>query len=357
MEQFVRTLLDGQQWINGLSQGAVYALFALGFTLVFGVLGLINLAHGATYMWGAFIGWVLVARGGLPVLVALPLAMLAAGLLAVLLERIAFKPLRALTRGSRVLWVGFVVLLVALVMGGPRVARLIVGGSGVALMVLGIVLDVRGYGPVHEREVPHLSPMISSLGASSVLVFLAQAQFGADQQRYPFGPLQTTRFQISEIASISLIQVMILLSALMLVVGLHLLIQRSRVGRAIRAIAWSERTARLLGVNVDTVVAQTFFVSGALAGAAGVLIGLLTGAIRPDMGIRIEMLGLTAIIVGGMGSIVGAIAGGLMIGLLQTFSIAFISSDFRDAIVFALLLLVLFVRPSGIFGRSPSVRA
>ena len=140
-------------------------------------------------------------------------------------------------------------------------------------------------------------------------------------------------------------------------VGLQLLINRTRIGRAIRTIAWSERTARLMGVDVDRVVAQTFFLSGALAGAAGVLIGLLTSSIRPDMGERIAILGLAAIIVGGMGSIVGAIVGGLLIGLLQTFSVAFISSDFRDAIVFGLLLLVLFVRPRGLFGRSSAVRA
>jgi branched-chain amino acid transport system permease protein len=356
MERLLQTLLDGQQWINGLSQGAVYALFALGFTLVFGVLDLVNLAHGANYMWGAFIGWVLVTRLNLPVLLALPLAMIAAGLLAVLLEQLAFKPLRALSRGSGVLWIGFGILLIAFVMAGPRPLRLAVGGVGATLMVVGMVLDARGYGPVHERDVPHLAPMISSIGAASILVFLAQAQFGSNQQRYPFGPLQNTSYTLGG-ATVSLIQLVILGSALLLVAGLQVLIQRTRMGRAIRTIAWSERTARLMGVDVDRVVAQTFFLSGALAGAAGVLIGLLTSAIRPDMGESIAILGLAAIIVGGMGSIVGAIVGGLLIGLLQTFSVAFISSNFRDAIVFALLLLVLFIRPSGLFGRSSTVRA
>lgn len=353
----INVLLNGQQWINGLSQGAVYALFALGFTLVFGVLDLVNLAHGALYMWGAFVGWVIVTRSGVSVFVALPVAMLAAGLLAVLLDRLAFKPLRALSRGSNILWIGFLIVIVALVMAGPRSVRFVVGIVGVALMLAGIGLDLRGRWPVQERDVPHLSPMISSLGASSILVFLAQAQFGPDQQRYPFGPVQSTRYQLGSSASISLIQLIILLAALVLVVGLQLLIQRTRLGRAIRSIAWSERTARLLGVDVDRVVAQTFFMSGALAGAAGVLIGLLTNSIRPDMGVQIAILGLTAVVVGGMGSIVGAIAGGLIIGLLQTFSVALISSNFRDAIVYALLLLVLFFRPQGLFGRSSATRA
>lgn len=356
MERFVQTLLDGQQWINGLSQGAVYALFALGFTLVFGVLDLINLAHGTNYMWGAFVGWVLVTRAGLPIWVALPLAMVAAGLIAALLEQLAYKPLRALSRGSNVLWIGFGLLLVSLVMAGSLPLRFGVGGSGAALMLAGIGMDVRGIGPVQERDVPQLSPMISSIGASSILLFLAQAQFGADQQRFPAGALQQTRYTFGP-ASISLIQLVILGSALVLVAALQFLIRYTRTGRAIRTIAWSERTARLMGVDVNRVVAQTFFLSGALAGAAGVLIGLLSSAIRPDMGASIEILGLAAIVVGGMGSIVGAIVGGLLIGVLQTFSVALIDSAFRDAIVFALLLLVLFVRPSGLFGRSSAVRA
>jgi branched-chain amino acid transport system permease protein len=356
MNQFFATLLDGQQWINGLSQGAVYALFALGFTLVFGVLDLINLAHGANYMWGAFVGWVLATRFNLPIVVALPLAMIAAGMIAVLLDQLAFKPLRALSRGSSVVWIGFAVLLVAFVMAGPRPVRLAVGGVGAALMLAGWVLDMRGWGPVQERDVPHLAPMISSVGAGSILVFLAQAQFGADQQRYTQGPLQTTRYTIGG-ASVALIQIVILVFAVVLVVGLQILIQRTRTGRAIRTIAWSERTARLVGVDVDRVVMQTFFLSGSLAGTAGVLIGLLTSAIRPDMGVQIAILGLAAVIVGGMDSIPGAIVGGLLIGLLQTFSVALIRSEFRDAIVFALLLLVLFVRPRGLFGRSSAVRA
>jgi branched-chain amino acid transport system permease protein len=356
MERFFATLLDGQQWINGLSQGAVYALFALGFTLVFGVLDLVNLAHGANYMWGAFAGWALATRWGLPVVVALPLAMIAAGFIAMLLDQLAFKPLRALGHGSSIVWIGFGVVLVALVMAGPRSLRLLVGGVGAAIILAGWVLDMRGAFPVQERDVPHLAPMISSVGAGSILVFLAQAQFGADQQRYQPGPLQTTRYTVGD-ASVALIQIVILLSAVVLVVGLQLLIQHTRTGRAIRTIAWSERTARLMGVNVDRVVAQTFFLSGALAGAAGVLIGLLTSAIRPDMGVQIAILGLAAVIVGGMGSIPGAIVGGLLIGLLQTFSVALIRSEFRDAIVFALLLLVLFVRPRGLFGRASAVRA
>jgi branched-chain amino acid transport system permease protein len=346
-----------QQLINGLSTGAVYALFALGFTLVFGVLDLLNLAHGANYMWGAFVGWVLVTRLNLPILIALPVAMLAAGLMAVLLDRLAFKPLRALSPGSGVLWSGFLALVLAIVVHWPAPLRLAVGALGALGMLLGIAMDERGIGPVRERDVPHLAPMISSIGASIILVSIAQGIFGTQQSRFPPDTFPLTRIQLGAGVSVSLLQITILVCAILLMIILRWLIARTRMGRAIRSIAWSERTARLLGVDVDRVIAQTFFLSGALAGAAGVLFGLLFAAVRPDMGARIEILGLTVIIVGGMGSIAGAIAGGFLIGLIQTFSVAVVASSFRDAIVFLLLMIVLLVRPSGIFGRSATTRA
>ena len=346
-----------QQVINGLSSGAVYALFALGFTLVFGVLDLLNLAHGANYMWGAFTGWVLVTRAHLPIAVALPAAMLAAGTLAVLLDRLAFKPLRALSPGSGILWAGFLLLLLVLVIHWPPAVRLGLGVFAAILMVVGIGMDERGIGPIRERDVPHLAPMISSIGASIILVSLAMGTFGTQQSRFPPSTFPPTRFQLGGGISVSLLQVTILVCAIILMILLRWLIARTRMGRAIRAIAWSERTSRLLGVDVDRVIAQTFFISGALAGAAGVLFGLLYASVRPDMGARIEIIGLTVIIVGGMGSITGAIAGGFLIGLIQTFSVAVVQSNFRDAIVFFLLMLVLLVRPSGLFGKSAAARA
>ncbi|CAA9328180.1 MAG: High-affinity branched-chain amino acid transport system permease protein LivH, partial [uncultured Chloroflexia bacterium] len=232
-----------QQLINGLSSGAVYALFALGFTLVFSVLDLLNLAHGAVYMWGAFIGWILVSRLGLPFLVALPGAMIGAGLLAVLLDRLAFKPLRALTPGSGLLWVGFLLALFALVIGWSLPVRLAVAGIGVAIMLAGLAMDERGIGPIREREVPHLAPMISSIGASIILVSLAQGRFGTQQTRFPPDTFPLTRFQLGTNISVSLLQLTILVCAIVLMVLLRLLIARTNIGRAIRAIAWSQRTA------------------------------------------------------------------------------------------------------------------
>lgn len=346
-----------QQLVNGIWQGAALALFAMGYTLVFGSLGIINLAHGATYMWGAFFGLVCVTRLGLPLYAAIPAAMVGAGLLAIVLDRLAFKPLRSLTVGGLVLWGGFLVLLLGLVgtWGDPVKPALI--GAGALLMLVGIVQDYRAVVPLQVRQAPHLAPMISSIGASIILISLAQGIFGAQVSRFPPTLLPLSPIQVGANVFIAPVQVLVLGLALALIVALNLLITRTGAGRAIRAIAWSERTSRLLGIDVDLVVALTFFLSGALAGAAGVLLGLAFNRLDPNMGTEVELAGLTVIIVGGMGSIAGAAVAAFLVGLIRVLSVGYVDSSFRDAFVFALLILVLLVRPSGLFGREGAVRA
>ncbi len=346
-----------QQLVNGIWQGAALALFALGFALVFGLLDVVNLAHGATYMWGAFFGLVCVTRLGWPFWAALPGAMVGAGLLAVLLERLAFKPLRTLTTGSLILWGGFLLLLLGLVgfHGGEFQAALV--GLGAVLMLLGLVQDYRAARPLLQRSMPYLAPMIASIGASTILISLARGQFGAQVSRFPPDLFPTTPYPLGQAVVIAPIQLLVLAVALVLMIGLHLLIARTRTGRAIRAIAWSERTARLLGINADLVIAQTFFVSGALAGAAGALLGLAFNRIEPTMGTQIELAGLVVIVVGGMSSIGGTVVAAFLVGLLRVLGVAYVDSSFRDALVFALLILVLLARPQGLFGRANSTRA
>ncbi len=346
-----------QQLVNGIWQGAALALFAMGYTLVFGSLQIVNLAHGATYMWGAFFGLICVTRFGLPLWVAIPVAMIGAGLLAVVLDRLAFKPLRSLTRGGVVLWLGFPVLLLGLVgsWGEPVKSGLIAAGA--LLMLAGIVADYRAIVPLRVQQVPHLAPMIASIGASIILISLAQGIFGAQVSRFPPNLFPTQPFFLPGNAVIAPVQVLVLGLALVLILGLNLLITRTGTGRAIRAIAFSERTARLLGINVDWVVAQTFFLSGALAGAAGALLGLAFNRLEPTMGNEVELAGLTVIIVGGMGSIGGAAIAAFLVGLIRVLTVGYIDSSLRDAFVFGLLIVMLLVRPSGLFGRSGVVRA
>ncbi len=290
-----------QQLVNGIWLGAVYALFALGYTLVFGVLDILNLAHGAVFMWGAFLGLLAVTKLGLPIWAALIVAMAGAGLLGIVLERVAFRPLR-------------------------------------------------------RRNAPHLSAIISSIGASTILVALAQAQFGAQVSRFPFDTFPNQLYTIGPV-NVTLLQITILVLSVLLMIGLWLFIQRSKTGKAMRAVAYNERTASLLGINVDRIVVNTFFLSSALAGAAGVFLGLAFSAISPFMGAPIELKGLTVIILGGLGNIQGAVVAGFLLGIIEVMSVGYISSDFRDAITFTILFIVLLVRPSGLFGKDDEERA
>jgi branched-chain amino acid transport system permease protein len=349
--------LFAQQLVNGIWQGAALALFAVGFTLVFGLLDVVNLAHGANYMWGAFFGWVIVTKLQWSLWLAIPVAMIGAGLLAIVLDRLAFKPLRSLTTGSLVLWGGFLVLLLGIVGKWDAVFKWTIIILGSAVMLVGIILDYFTRVPLRQRPVPHLAPMIASIGFSIILINLAQGIFGAQVSRFPPGTMPLEPVQLPFNAVIAPVQILVLGIALALMIALNFLITRTQVGRAIRAIAYNERTSRLLGINVDLVVAQTFFLSGALSGAAGVLLGLALNRLEPLMGNEIELAGLTAIIVGGLGSIWGTVAAAFLVGLLRVFSVAYLDSSFRDAFVFALLIIILLVRPNGLFGRGSAVRA
>lgn len=295
-----------QNLVDGLARGAVYAVFALGFTLIFGVLDIVNLAHAATYMWCAFAGWLVMAQLNMPLIVGLLVAMLFGGLVAVALEFIAFRPLR-------------------------------------------------------KEGAERLSPMISSIGVSIIMVSLAEAQFGAQSKKFPDAVLDPKPLYLggSGGVRVSLAQILIVVVSIVLMVALGYLIRRTRTGKAIRAVAYSQRAARLLGINVNRVVVITFFVGGVLAGAAGILVGLLTNNITPSMGADIELRGLAVVILGGLGNIEGAVIGGLLLGLVETFSIAYFDrgSDYKDAIAFLILFLILLIRPNGLFGRQEANRA
>jgi branched-chain amino acid transport system permease protein len=284
-----------QQFINALSLGSVYALFALGFTLVFGVLGVINLSQGAVLMVGAYSALVLATRLQLPLAVAFVVAMLISGLLGLVIDYLVLRPLRA-------------------------------------------------------RNAPHLAPMIATIGVAILLANLAQGIFGAAIQRFPFALLPTRSLDFQGIY-IDALQLGIIVIALALMVLLLVVIQRTRFGKALRAVAENPRAAYLLGINVERIFQVVSFGAGALGGAAGVLIGLSFNAISPYMGQPMLHKGIAVIILGGMGDIRGALLGGLFLGFAEVFSVAYWSSDFRDAISFGLLFLILLIKPSGLFGK------
>ena len=284
-----------QQFVNALSLGCVYALFALGFTLVFGVLGIINLGHGAVFTVGAYAALMAVTRLHLPLWAAIVAAMLAAGIAGALIDALVLKPLR-------------------------------------------------------RRGAPHLIPMIATIGVAIILNNGAQAAFGADTLRFPLGTVPETALHIAGLQITALDLGIIVLSVVMMAI-LMAVMRRTQFGRALRAIAESPKAARLMGIHVERLFFVTSLAAAALGGLAGVLIGLNSNAIFPLMGQHILLKGIAVIILGGMGDIRGAMLGGLFLGFAEVLSVAYVGSDMRDAVAFGLLFLILLLRPQGLFGK------
>jgi len=283
-----------QQLFNALSLGCVYALFALGFTLIFGVLGVVNLSQGAVFMVGAYAALTAIDQLHAPLWLAIAIAFAFSGLVGLLIDRLVLKPLR-------------------------------------------------------KRDAPHLIPMIATIGLGLAMNSLVQGLFGAENQRFPSEVLPQDSLQIAGV-SVTVLELGIILVSFVLMTVLMLTLNRTQLGRALRAIAESPRAARLLGINVDGLFMLTSFVAAGLGGIAGVLIGLYSNALFPLMGQPMLHKGIAVIILGGMGDIRGAMLAGLFLGFAEVLSVAYIGSDMRDAVAFGLLFLVLLVRPKGLFG-------
>ena len=280
-----------QQLINGVMLGASYSLVAIGYTLIFGVLNLLYFAHGEVFMVGAFVGLYVVILANANIYVALVGAMIACG----------------------------------------------------ALGALAVIASVR---PV-SKDYP-LAQLISSIGVTIVLQNMAIYIFGGQQVAFP----ETIKQELYHIGpvTISSVQIFILVVAIVLMVLLWLFIERSKMGRAIRATAENHETAALLGVNVNQVVLVTFIIASSIAGVAGVLDGLKNSNVSPFMGLEVAVKGLVVMLLGGLGNVTGAMIGGLLLGMVEILSAAYIGTTERDFVTFAILILILLYRPSGLFG-------
>lgn len=289
-----------QQLINGISWGSIYALIALGYTMVYGVLRLINFAHGDIYMLGAMLGYYSAAWLGVgthPTLfkavLVLVLSMASCGLLGVLIERLCYKPL---------------------------------------------------------RNSPRLTALITAIGVSLLLENAGQLAFGADPKFFP------QLVEVKEILRwgdvvVNNIQLLILGISIILMLLLHWIVMRTQMGRAMRAVSFSHTTAGLMGINVSRVISFTFFVGSALAAAAGILVGLSNPKVEPLMGIMPGLKAFVAAVLGGIGNMMGAMLGGLIMGISEVLVSGYISSTYRDAFAFFILIFILLYKPTGLLGK------
>ncbi len=292
-----------QHLINGLSYGSIYALIALGYTLVFGILGLINFAHGDIYMLGAFIGFYTAKHfhfgtesSFLGLLITLAVAMVGTAMVGFCMERLAYRPL---------------------------------------------------------RHAPRINVLITAVGVSLFLQFSGQLLFGADPKFFP--EIYTPSWQpkldgLGGELKVNALQGVVFIISIILMLALQWIVFKTRFGRAMRAVSFSHEVASLMGIPTNAVISITFMMGSALAGAAGVLVGLVYPKIDPLMGVMPGLKAFIAAVLGGIGNIPGAVVGSLILGLSEEFLVGYWSSSYRDALAFGLLILVLLIKPTGLFG-------
>jgi branched-chain amino acid transport system permease protein len=296
-----------QQFTNALTQGSIYALIALGYTMVYGVLRLINFAHGDVYMIGAFLGLFTSRLCGASALSN------------------AGQPVP--------LWMTLLVFV----------------GAMVGSALVGMLIERFAYRPL--RQAPRLTALITAIGLSLLLEYGGQMVFSPNPQGFP-KLLPETNVHENPEYSISLVQVFIVFSALLLMVGLQVLVNKTKVGRAMRAVSLDRSAASLMGINTDRIIAFTFALGSALAAAAGILTSIQQPSIDPLMGINVGLKAFVAAVLGGIGNIPGAVLGGLLMAFAETATSMVGLSQYRDAVTFGILILVLIVRPAGIMGRT-----
>ena len=295
-----------QELVNGITTGALYSLVALGFSMVYGVLKLLNFAHGDLYMIGAYVGFFVIQWFGGPSALSISVPLL---------------------------------LLIMFVLSAG-----LVGGLGVAI-------ERFAYRPL--RDAPRIAPLITAIGISFFLENAALLLFGAQFRVYNTADFISLSSGIT-IGSVTIdsVQIMVLVLGLLLTVGLRELVNRTKLGKQMRAVAADREAAEMMGINVNFTISATFFLGSALAGVAGVMGGLLFNQVTPTIGFIVGLKAFTAAVVGGIGSLPGAMLGGLLIGVAESMITGYISSTYTNLFVFALLIVVMLVRPSGLLGRA-----
>ena len=282
-----------QQLVNGLSLGSIYALLALGYTMVYGIIKLINFAHGEVYMMGAFVGYFVTNQFKLGLIPTLLIAMAVCAVLGVLIEYLAYRPLRNSTR---------------------------------------------------------IAALITAIGVSFLIQSLMIYFIGADTRPFP-QMVQNKNYDLG-LFTISNIQLMILTTSVVLMILLQFIVKYTKMGKAMRAVSVDADAAQLMGINVNHTISFTFAIGSSLAAAGGILIGLYYNSIDPMMGVAPGLKAFIAAVFGGIGIIPGAALGGFVIGIIETFVSALGFTAYRDAVVYGILIIVLLVRPAGLLGKN-----
>lgn len=290
-----------QHIVNGLSLGAIYALIALGYTMVFGILQLINFAHGDVYMLGAFIG---------------------------MYSARAFNLAENPSIGSLAIALGCA-------MGGCA--------------AVGFIIERFAYRPLTVRRAPRINLLITAVGVSLFLEFSGQLVFGADPKFFPQVYQPQGQWSIGEL-KFNQLQIVVFAISIILMTILQWIIFKTRLGRAMRAVSFNHDLASLMGIPTGQIISYTFMLGSALAGAAGVLVGLIYPKIEPLMGVLPGLKAFVAAVLGGIGNITGAVVGSLILGLAEEFVVGYWASTYRDALAFAILILILLFKPTGLFG-------
>ncbi|NLG33354.1 MAG: branched-chain amino acid ABC transporter permease [Syntrophomonadaceae bacterium] len=282
-----------QQIVNGLSLGAIYALIALGYTMVYGIIKLINFAHGDIMMVGAYVGFFSISILGTNIVVAMVFAMVACAIIGVLIEKIAYKPLRNSTR---------------------------------------------------------IAALITAIGVSLFLEYMTIFLLSPQQRIFPHNAFPVHDYNVFGLV-LSNKDVFIFISAVLLMVLLQFIIKRTKTGKAMQAVSLDKEAAMLMGINVNQIISVTFAIGSSLAAAAGVMVGIFYNTINPLMGIIPGLKAFVAAVLGGIGIIPGAMIGGFLIGILETMISGYGSSLYRDAVVFGVLIIILIIKPTGILGK------
>lgn len=288
--------------LNGIAQGSIYALIALGYTMVYGIIKLINFAHGEFYMIGAFIGYYVCRYlisvdmdPALALLIGLPLAMIGSGTIAVVVEKLVYRP-------------------------------------------------IRGHG--------RITPLITALGASLFFQYLGQGTVGAEPKAFPSLISSDGIGFFDDNIFISYVQMLIMALTLLIMTFLWWLVTHTKIGKAMRATSYNRNAAELMGIDTDKVISFTFFLGASLAGATGVLVGMYYNTVEPMMGLIPGLKAFIAAVLGGIGIIPGAALGGLVLGIAENLVVGFWISTYRDAVAFAILILILLIKPAGLLGKN-----